>query len=260
MLKKLLKNRKYTKDNGVIIFENKRPILPRSNKPHDKSTWSRWRLENYNFFKLNLPLSSGQILIDIGAGSQEFRELTSRYNAYTLDFFQEPGIDVLCDITKPLPFKDRVIDIAFLSNVLEHTPEPKLLIAECKRILKPGGLLIGTVPFTSLSHQRPYDYYRYTDINLNILLAEAGFIDIKIEPLGSPFNTYENIGQKFFKKLFMEKYSANYYLQKFALYGVVILYRLHKLEMWFYHYISRRLTPDPAFTDGYGFLGKTSRE
>lgn len=46
-----------------------------------------------------------------------------------------------------LPFKDESFDIVLLSDVLEHTSDPKKVARESLRILKKGGLVLSTVPY-----------------------------------------------------------------------------------------------------------------
>ena len=49
-------------------------------------------------------------------------------------------------------------DVAVLTEVLEHLPEPALAIPELVRVIKPGGHILITAPFTSGSHQLPYHF------------------------------------------------------------------------------------------------------
>jgi ubiquinone/menaquinone biosynthesis C-methylase UbiE len=45
-----------------------------------------------------------------------------------------------------LPFKDDYFDVAILSEILEHVFDVDKVLVEAKRVLKKGGLLIGSVP------------------------------------------------------------------------------------------------------------------
>jgi SAM-dependent methyltransferase len=45
-----------------------------------------------------------------------------------------------------LPFDDRTFDLVVHSDTLEHVPQPVRGLAECRRVLKPGGLCAFTVP------------------------------------------------------------------------------------------------------------------
>jgi len=53
-----------------------------------------------------------------------------------------------CDISKGLPFDDRLFDAVYHSHVLEHlTPGAgRALLAECWRVLRPGGVVRVVVP------------------------------------------------------------------------------------------------------------------
>lgn len=45
-----------------------------------------------------------------------------------------------------LPYADGVFDIVIASEILEHIPDDEAAIAELVRVLRPGGLLVATVP------------------------------------------------------------------------------------------------------------------
>ncbi len=49
---------------------------------------------------------------------------------------------VLADLDEPLPFADASLDRVVSLNVAEHVADPIAHIAECERVLKPGGLLV----------------------------------------------------------------------------------------------------------------------
>jgi 2-polyprenyl-6-hydroxyphenyl methylase/3-demethylubiquinone-9 3-methyltransferase len=100
------------------------------------------------------------------------------------------------DLTKPLPFADSSLDIAWCSEVLEHLFSPLYVMQQVRRILRPGGLFLVTVPYHGLlknlaiamfafeKHYDPeYPHLRFfTAKSLTGLLTKAGF---KIEWQGS---------------------------------------------------------------------------
>ena len=49
-----------------------------------------------------------------------------------------------------MPFNDASFNSVICTEVLEHVPYPETALSEIKRILRPGGLLIGSVPCRSL--------------------------------------------------------------------------------------------------------------
>lgn len=65
-----------------------------------------------------------------------------------VDLRQLPGVDVVCDCTKRLPWDDGSIDEVWSENFLEHIPGDDAihLLNETHRILKPGGLAHHLIP------------------------------------------------------------------------------------------------------------------
>lgn len=59
---------------------------------------------------------------------------------------QAAGLSVLKADAFELPFKDNSFDIIFHQGFLEHFREPKIILAEQIRVLKPGGYILVDVP------------------------------------------------------------------------------------------------------------------
>jgi predicted SAM-dependent methyltransferase len=59
-----------------------------------------------------------------------------------------PTANFYCDLRDPLPFPSSSIDEIYSSHVLEHLSLPQLrrLLADCVRVLKPGGIFSAAVP------------------------------------------------------------------------------------------------------------------
>lgn len=137
---------------------------------YDSSKWTEWRKKNYAYFKREIgKIEEHAVILDIGAGPAPFADLMEAFTVYSVDFVPYRNIDFLADFTKTLPIADDSFDVVVMSNVLEHIPDPLDLFSECKRILKPGGKLILTVPFLIKVHQGPYDFLRYTEFMLGRL-------------------------------------------------------------------------------------------
>jgi SAM-dependent methyltransferase len=49
---------------------------------------------------------------------------------------------VMADLDEPLPFADSSLDRVVSVNVAEHVADPRAHVADCHRVLRPGGLLV----------------------------------------------------------------------------------------------------------------------
>jgi SAM-dependent methyltransferase len=94
------------------------------------------------------------------------------------------GPDVIYD-GATLPFRDGAFDTVLSVQVLEHTPRPAALMAEMRRVLAPGGLLILTAPFQFRLHEQPHDYFRYSPHGLRQLCDDVGLEVFETVPQGS---------------------------------------------------------------------------
>ncbi len=80
----------------------------------------------------------GRLLLDVGAGILGF-------DASPTMLRMAPGPRVRGD-ARSLPFADESFDCAAALYMLYHLPDPPVVIAECRRVLKPGGLFIACAP------------------------------------------------------------------------------------------------------------------
>jgi SAM-dependent methyltransferase len=208
-------------------------------------TWTNWRKANFFYFQEKLSsLPHEKTLLDLGSGAEQFADLFHQYKYTPVDFEQFHTDVVVADLTKAFPFGSEYADIVTLSNTLEHIPNPEHFIAECARVLKTGGVMIGTVPFLLGEHQAPYDFNRYTHFQLQRFLEISGFTEVEVVPLGAQVDVYNTIELKVFDEL--RKTSASLLLELVRL--------IRRVEMR----IIRRLFREKAgtkLTEGYGFYG-----
>jgi predicted SAM-dependent methyltransferase len=89
--------------------------------------------------------TSPEIKLEIGAGA-----VAGRDGWTTVDLSR--GADLYWNLLKPLPFPAGSVATVYSSHVLEHFRYKDLLrlLADCKRILKPGGTFSVSVPDASI--------------------------------------------------------------------------------------------------------------
>ena len=116
---------------------------------------------------------AGSRLLDAGAGEQRFRPDCAHLRYVAQDFAQYDGkgdgsalqsrawdqtrLDIVSDITA-IPEADGSFDAILCTEVFEHLPDPLAALREFSRLLRPGGTLILTAPFCSLTHMAPYHF------------------------------------------------------------------------------------------------------
>ncbi len=116
-------------------------------------------------------------LLDFGCGSKPYRAIFSVDEYIGLDF-ENPGhphlneqIDVFYN-GKNIPFQDGHFDAIFSSEVFEHIFNLEDILGELNRVLKKGGLMLITCPFSICEHEVPNDFARYSSYSIKYLLEK----------------------------------------------------------------------------------------
>ena len=139
---------------------------------------------------LSAVLTSGpkSKVLDVGCGLIPYRNLfhpQAEYHGLEIDQARHrnnPNVKYLYD-GKLFPIPDKSYDIVLCSQVLEHSFEPKLLLSEIFRVLKPGGFLYLTIPFIWPEHEQPFDSQRYTSFGLTYQLQSNNYTVLSVYKL-----------------------------------------------------------------------------
>lgn len=191
---------------------------------------------------------SGQVVLDIGAGKQcpflpFIRDkgthliLGTDFSEYELRCNSDVRSKIVADAAGPgFPVRDGSVDVAVSRSVVEHLPDNAAFVANCARVLRPGGVMVHTfpckwAPFALVNRLLPnrltrrllawlhpawrescgfpafYDHCRFSEIR--DLLAQNGFRN----------QTYE-----------FRYYQSIYYTFLFPLYALMLLY---DLTIWY---------------------------
>ena len=120
-------------------------------------------------------------VLDFGCGSKPYESLFTNATSYVGVDVQVSGhdhqtsrIDVFYDGTT-LPFADGQFDATVCFEVFEHVFNIDELLVEIRRVLKPDGSLLISIPFAWDEHEAPYDFARYTSFGIKHVLERNGF-------------------------------------------------------------------------------------
>ena len=134
---------------------------------------------------INKNLFVGDVL-DFGCGSKPYKSLFYKAKSYIGLDIETSGhhhgnskVDVFYD-GKIIPFEDNRFDAVVSFEVFEHVFNPTEVLREIRRVLKPGGQLLITVPFAWDEHEAPCDFARYTSYGVRHLFESNGFAVIEI--------------------------------------------------------------------------------
>ncbi len=156
-----------------------------------------------------LPHVADGRLLDIGCGSGDWlkrmcelgwRGEGTDFDAAAVDIARTNGLQVHYGALKDLDFPRDTFDAITMNHVIEHVPDPIALIAECWRILKPGGRIVLATPnIESLGHRIFKEHWRGLEPprHLHVL---------------SPASVYECLTAVGFKSVVLRTHNSKYVL------------------------------------------------
>ena len=162
-------------ESEQLVREGQLRLYPSLTNPH----WLVLKKRREIFEKWIATLPEGDLLVlDIGGRIQPYRPLlTGRTRAYmAVDLRPSP----LCGLVargEELPFGNGEFDLVICTQMLQYTAEPKAIVNEANRVLKPGGAFFLTVP-SAYPIDSEEECWRFLPGGLRHLFAD--FDDVQI--------------------------------------------------------------------------------
>jgi SAM-dependent methyltransferase len=115
-----------------------------------------------------------QMILNLGSGPKVIRPDIVNVDAHAYE-----TVSVVADL-HALPFGDGSVQGIISETVIEHTVDPKSVVAEMHRVLSIGGIGYMTIPFLYPFHASPNDYMRWTHEGVRILLSDFEIVEIGV--------------------------------------------------------------------------------
>ena len=139
-------------------------------------------------------------VLDVGCGNSSYRNLMNNVEYYVgLETDPDSGAEIIIKPSESWPVADESFDNVIILQVLEHVNDLQAVLSEIKRVLKPQGTLIISIPFLYNEHGSPDDYRRLTTRGLTSLL-EDDYKIIEVSKIGGIGTTLTILILNFFVK------------------------------------------------------------
>lgn len=148
-------------------------------------------------------------ILDVGCGRGDFLSMMAErgWEGVGLELDERivgrgrTGVNLRHGSLDDVMFPDGHFDAVTFWHVFEHIREPVAALRECRRILKPGGLLMIAVPNMGSLQARlsgkgwfhldpPFHLYHYSAANLKSLLGKEGFEVAGVSHFSLEYNPY----------------------------------------------------------------------
>lgn len=121
----------------------------------------------------------GLRVLEIGSrevtGPSEARKQFTKAEYVGFDFYAGNNVDVVGDVHRLSSYfkQGEQFDMIFTSACFEHFAMPWIAAVEIAKMLKVGGHLFVETHFSFSSHERPWNFFQFSDMGLRVLFSNT---------------------------------------------------------------------------------------
>lgn len=151
------------------------------------SNWINYLSEHFN--------KEGNRVLEVGSRvvtGANFRSKFDQADYVGFDFYEGENVDVVGDAHNLASYfgeEDR-FDLIFSSAVFEHLHMPWLCAQEIQKLLKVGGHVFIETHFSFSAHERPWNFFQFSDMGLRALFNDAMGFELIESGMSNPMVGY----------------------------------------------------------------------
>jgi hypothetical protein len=133
--------------------------------------WQKYLLCHFNI--------AGYKILEIGSrevtGKSSMRQGFDKAEYIGFDFYPGPNVDVTGDAHRLSEYFNgsELFDLIFSSATFEHLAMPWVVATEISKMLKVGGCVFVETHFSYGAHERPWNFFQFSDLALRVLFSPA---------------------------------------------------------------------------------------
>jgi len=133
---------------------------------------------NWQEYLYEIGNKPGLSILEVGSrevtGKSDARKRFSNAEYVGFDYYPGENVDVVGDAHKLSSyFEGKKFDIIYSSACFEHFAMPWLVSVEIAKLLKVGGLVFVETHFSYITHERPWNFFQFSDMALKTLFSNA---------------------------------------------------------------------------------------
>ena len=166
----------------AMPFLHKRPRIG-APKLVGHSAWADYLAQEFN--------RPGMKVLEVGSRvvtGANHRHRFSEADYTGFDFYPGENVDVVGDahqLSSHFP-EGQTFDLIFASAVFEHLHMPWIVAEEITRLLKVGGHVFVETHFSYIAHERPWNFFQFSDMGLRALFNDGLGYDVVDSGLSNP--------------------------------------------------------------------------